>query len=206
VRAPWPAPATGADPIARLIRELGRLPGIGEKTATRLAFYVLRAPDDYARELAEALVQVKERIRLCSRCMNLTEVDPCALCTDARRDDRLLCVVASPPDLHAVERTGDYRGRYHVLHGVLSPLDGVGPDELRIRELLVRLAEGNIAELIIATSPNVEGEATALYLAKVVKPLGVRVSRIATGVAVGGELEYADGVTLSRALEGRRPM
>ncbi len=193
-----------ADPIARLIQQLGKLPGIGEKTATRLAFHVLRAPEAYARELAAALVDVKERIRLCASCLNLTEQDPCALCADPRRDARTLCVVAHPTDLIAIERTGGYRGRYHVLHGVLSPLEGIGPDDLHLRELLARV--GDFAEVIIATSPNVEGEATALYLSKVLKPLGLRVTRIASGVPIGGELEYADGVTISRALEGRRDM
>ena len=194
------------DPIARLIRALGKLPGVGEKTATRHAFYVLRSPDTFARELAQALVEVKEKIRLCSTCMNLTETDPCALCADARRDDRVICTVATPTDLYAIERAAGFRGRYHVLHGVLSPLEGIGPDDLRIKELLGRLAPGTVAELIIATSPNVEGEATALYLAKVCKPLGVKVTRIASGLAVGGELEYADGVTITRALDDRRPM
>jgi recombination protein RecR len=193
------------DPIGRLVRELAKLPGIGEKTATRLAFYILRAPDAYAHELAQALVEVKDKIRLCEQCMNLTEHSPCGLCTDARRDPKVICVVAHAPDLYAVERTGGFRGHYHVLHGVLSPLDGIGPDDLRIRELLTRLGKG-VEELIIATSPNVEGEATALYLAKVCKPLGVRVTRIASGVAVGGELEYADGVTIARALDARRDM
>jgi recombination protein RecR len=195
-----------SDPITRLIRELAKLPGIGEKTATRLAFHVLRAPVEYAQDLARALVDVKDKIRLCERCMNLTEQSPCSLCADARRDPTLICVVATPPDLHAVERTGGFRGRYHVLHGVLSPLEGIGPDDLRIKELLARLGPEQVRELIVATSPNVEGEATALYLAKVVKPLGVKVTRIASGLAVGGELEYADGVTISRALEARREM
>ena len=193
------------DPIGRLIRALAKLPGVGEKTATRLAFHVLRAPDTLARELAQALVDVKERIRLCSVCMNLTEADPCALCSDARRDPRLICVVATPPDLYAIDRTGGFRGRYHVLHGVLSPLEGVGPDDLRIKELLAR-AQSDVSEVIVATSPNVEGEATALYLSRVLKPLGVRVTRIASGLAVGGELEYADGVTITRALDQRREM
>lgn len=191
------------DPIGRLIRELARLPGIGEKTASRLAFHLLRAPDSQSRDLAQALVEVKEKIRLCEVCMNLTEASPCGLCSDARRDGRLICVVAHPPDLYAIERTGGFRGRYHVLHGVLSPLDGIGPDDLRLKELLARLA-GDVDELIVATSPNVEGEATALYLAKVVRPLGVKVSRIASGLAVGGELEYADGMTIARALDARR--
>lgn len=194
------------DPISRLIRELAKLPGIGEKTASRLAFHILRAPGDYARDLAQALVEVKDKIRLCSVCMNLTADDPCALCADARRDAGLIAVVATPPDLYAIERTGGFRGRYHVLHGVLSPLEGVGPDDLRIKELLGRLGGGAVREIIVATSPNVEGEATALYLAKVLRPLGVKVTRIASGVAVGGELEYADGVTITRALEARREM
>ena len=194
-------------PIARLVRELARLPGIGEKTATRLAFHILRAPEGYARDLAAAILEVKERIRLCSVCRNLTESDPCSMCTDPRREAALVCVVAHPTDLLAVERTGGFRGRYHVLHGVLSPLDGIGPDDLRLRELLARVggADG-LREVIVATSPNVEGEATALYLAKVLKPLGIRVSRIAQGVPIGGEIEFADGVTLSRAIEGRREM
>jgi recombination protein RecR len=194
------------DPIGRLIRELSRLPGVGEKTATRLAFHILRSPEAQARDLAQALVEVKQRIRLCSTCMNLTEADPCALCADARRDARMVCVVASPPDLYAIERAGHFRGRYHVLHGVLSPLDGVGPDDLKLRELVTRLEREKVEELIVATSPNVEGEATALYVARVCKPLGVRVTRIASGVAVGGELEYADGVTIAKALEARREM
>jgi recombination protein RecR len=198
------------DPISRLIRELAKLPGIGEKTASRLAFHILRAPGDYARDLAQSLVEVKEKIRLCSTCMNLTEQDPCTLCADARRDPTLVAVVATPPDLYAIERTGGFRGRYHVLHGVLSPLEGIGPDDLRIKELLHRVArpggEVVLKEIIVATSPNVEGEATALYLAKVLRPLGVRVTRIASGLAVGGELEYADGVTITRALEARREM
>jgi recombination protein RecR len=203
------------DPIQRLILRLARLPGIGEKTATRLAFHVLRAPEAQARELAQAILEVREKIRLCSVCCTLTEDDPCAVCSDARRDDAVICVVAQPTDLIAVERAGHFRGRYHVLHGVLSPLDGVGPDDLRIGELLRRLSApdapvgaqaAHAREVIIATSPNVEGEATAMYLAKLIKPFGVRVTRIASGVPIGGELEYVDQVTLTRALEGRREM
>lgn len=195
-----------ADPIARLIAELAKLPGIGEKSATRLAFFVLRAPAEYAHALARALVDVKEKIAECAICRNLSDASPCGLCLDARREGRLLCVVAQPTDLLAVERSGHYRGRYHVLHGVLSPLDGIGPDELRIAELLPRLGEGAVDELIVATSPSVEGEATALYLARLIKPLGVRVTRIASGVPIGGELEYVDHVTLSRAFDGRREL
>lgn len=197
------------DPIQRLIRELSKLPGIGQKTATRLAFHILRTPTSAVRDLADALVEVKEKIRFCSVCMNLTEQDPCQLCVDPSRDRHLLCVVAHPPDLLAVERTGSFRGRYHVLHGVLSPLEGVGPDDLRLRELLTRLQGPTaepIKEVIVATSPNVEGEATAMYVARTLKPLGVRVTRIASGLPIGGDLEYADGVTIARALEVRRDM
>jgi recombination protein RecR len=194
------------DPIQRLVLRLARLPGIGEKTATRLAFHILRAPEAHARELAQAILEVREKIRLCSSCFNLTEDDPCSICTDARRERGVLCVVAQPTDLLAIERSGHYRGRYHVLHGVLSPLDGVGPDDLRIADLVRRLSAEPISEVIVATSPNVEGEATAMYLAKLIKPSGVRVTRIAAGVPIGGELEYVDQVTLSRALDGRRDM
>ncbi len=194
------------DPIQRLILRLGRLPGIGEKTATRLAFHILRAPEAQARELAQAILEVREKIRLCSVCCNLTERDPCAICSDARRDEGVLCVVAQPTDLLAIERSGQYQGRYHVLHGVLAPLDGVGPDDLRIAELLRRVETHTTVEVILATSPNVEGEATAMYIARLVKPLGVRTTRIASGVPIGGELEYVDQVTLTRALEGRREM
>jgi recombination protein RecR len=197
------------DPIQRLIRELSKLPGIGQKTATRLAFHLLRTPVDQVRDLAQALTEVKEKIRFCSVCMSLTEQDPCQLCLDPSRDQHLLCVVAHPPDLLAVERTGSFRGRYHVLHGVLSPLEGIGPDDLRLRELLTRLhgpTAEPIQEVIVATSPNVEGEATAMYVARTLKPLGVRVTRIASGLPIGGDLEYADGVTIARALEVRRDM
>ncbi|MFH0899407.1 MAG: recombination mediator RecR [Pseudomonadota bacterium] len=194
------------EPIQRLIQRLGRLPGIGEKTATRLALHILRAPETVARELASAIVDVREKIGFCSTCFNLTEKDPCAICLDARRDSWLLCVVAQPADVMALEKAGLFRGRYHVLHGVLSPLDGIGPDDLRIPELLRRLGEGSrFAEVILATSPNVEGEATAMYLAKLIKPLGVeKVTRIASGIPIGGELEYVDQITLARALEARR--
>lgn len=193
------------DPITRLTAELSKLPGIGEKTAQRLAFHILQSKPEYARGLAEALVDVVEKVRLCSLCCTLTETDPCALCSDPKRDSSLLCVVESVPDLLAVERTREFRGRYHVLHGALSPLDGIGPDRLRIRELLRRLeGEEKVSEVIVATNPDVEGEATALYLTKLLRPMGIRVTRIAQGVPIGGDLEYADQATLARALHGRR--
>jgi len=195
-----------ADPIARLVKELARLPGIGEKTAQRLAFHVLEAGPAYAAALAEAVVGVVRDVRLCSSCQTLTDRDPCPICSDPERDARLLCVVEGVPDLVAVERTHEFRGRYHVLHGALSPLDGVGPGDLKIRELLLRLEREPADEVVIATNPNVEGEATALYLAKLLKPLGVRVTRIAQGVPMGGDLEFADQVTLARALSGRRDL
>ena len=193
-----------ADPIARLVRELARLPGIGEKTAQRLAFHILEEGAEFAGRLAEAVAAVVREVRLCSTCQTLTERDPCPICADPERDARVLCVVEGVPDLVAVERTHEFRGRYHVLHGALSPLDGVGPGDLKIRELLLRLERQPCEEVVIATNQDVEGEATALYLAKLLKPAGVRVTRIAQGVPMGGDLEYADQVTLARALAGRR--
>ncbi|HEY3353624.1 MAG TPA: recombination mediator RecR [Polyangia bacterium] len=193
-----------ADPIKVLVQQLAKLPGIGEKTATRLAFHIIRSPEEYAVALADAIRGVRREVRLCSVCCSLTTDDPCAFCADARRDRETVCVVAHPPELIAIERTGAYRGRYHVLHGVLAPLEGLGPEDLRITELLRRLAGGEIREIILALSSTVEGEATALYLTKVLRPLGVRVTRIASGVPIGGELEYTDPATISRALEGRR--
>ncbi len=195
-----------ADPIARLVKELARLPGIGEKTAQRLAFHVLAAGPAYAEALAAAVTGVVRDVRCCSACQTLTDKDPCGICSDGRRDPRLLCVVEGVPDLVAIERTHEFRGRYHVLHGALSPLDGVGPSDLKIRELLVRLETEPADEIIIATNPDVEGEATALYLARLLKPMGVKVSRIAQGVPMGGDLEYADQVTLARAMSGRREL
>ncbi len=192
--------------IARLVQELTRLPGIGEKTAARLAFYVLRADRRYAEALAQALIAVKDATLLCSVCFALTETDPCPICSDPGRSDDAICVVEEPPDLMAVERVREFRGRYHVLHGALAPLDGVGPDELKIQPLLVRLRDGTVREVILATNPTAEGEATALYLARLIKPLGLRVTRIAHGIPVGGDLEYADVMTVGRALEGRREM
>ncbi|MEO8704798.1 MAG: recombination mediator RecR [Kofleriaceae bacterium] len=195
-----------ADPIRRLVQELGRLPGIGEKTATRLAFHLIRGNRQQVTDLAQALLDITDKIRLCSVCMNMTEADPCTLCTDGRREPETICVVASPSDLIAIDRGGHFRGHYHVLHGLLSPLEGIGPDDLRIAELVRRLGSEAVREVIIATSPSVDGEATAMYIAKTIKPLGVSVSRIATGLPVGGELEYSDQATIARALAGRATM
>ncbi len=194
-----------SDPIRRLVAELARLPGIGEKSATRLAFHLVRSQRQQVRDLAQALLDVTDKIRLCSVCMNMTEVDPCPMCSDTRRDPETICVVASPSDLVAIDRGGHFRGRYHVLHGLLSPLEGIGPDDLRIAELIRRLGP-DVHEVIVATSPSVDGEATAMYIARTIKPLGVRVSRIATGLPVGGELEYSDQATIARALAGRATM
>ncbi|HJQ85586.1 MAG TPA: recombination mediator RecR [Candidatus Binatia bacterium] len=192
--------------MARLIEQLARLPGIGEKTAGRLAFYILRADRQYAQELADALLAVKDETRLCSVCFALTEADPCPLCTDPARATDAICVVEEPADLLAVERAREFRGRYHVLHGAIAPLDGIGPDELKIQPLLVRLRDGAVREVILATNPTAEGEATAMYLARLIKPLGLKVTRIAHGIPVGGDLEYVDVMTVGRALEGRREM
>jgi recombination protein RecR len=199
-----------ADPIRRLVQELARLPGIGEKTATRLAFHLIRSNRQQIRDLAQALLDATDKIRLCSVCMNMTEDDPCAMCTDPRRDAETICVVATPSDLVAIDRGGHFRGRYHVLHGLLSPLEGIGPDDIRLAELVRRLGgaaeAAMVREVIIATSPSVDGEATAMYVARLIKPLGIQVSRIATGLPVGGELEYSDQATIARALAGRATM
>lgn len=195
--------------LNRLVAQFARLPGIGEKTAQRLAFHVLRSPPDFARGLAQALVELVDRVRLCPRCFSLhdgPEGSLCGFCTDARRDDRLICVVEGIADELAIERTREFKGRYHVLHGVLSPLEGVGPDQLRIRELLTRLSDSPIEELIVATNPDVEGEATALYLTRLLKPMGLKVTRLAQGLPMGGDLEFADQATLARALAGRRDL
>lgn len=192
--------------VARLIETLQRLPGIGPKTAQRLTFHLLKQPPARVRELAEALVELRARAVHCARCFNVTDEEPCRICADPTRDAGLLCVVEEPNDLWAMERTGQYRGHYHVLLGALSPLDGVGPDELKVRELLARLDATPVREVILATNPNVEGDATAIYLAKLLRPLGLTVTRIARGLPVGGDLEYADEVTLARALEGRLVM
>ncbi len=191
------------EPITRLIEQLQRLPGIGRKGAQRLAFHILRTPREEAERLVEAVRDVKERITYCSVCNNVTDVDPCAICTGGR-DSRVVCVVEEPQNVMAIEKGGEYKGSYHVLMGALSPLQGVGPDDLKIKSLLARVEAGNVDEVILATNPNVEGEATAIYLAKLLKPLGVRVTRIAMGVPVGSDLEYADEFTVHKAMEGRR--
>jgi len=194
------------EPVARLIEALQKLPGVGPKSAQRMTFFLLKRPADEVGELSAALTALKTRIVHCSRCFNVTEEDPCPICSDPARDARSLCVIEEPNDLLAVERTGEFKGRYHVLMGALSPLDGIGPEDIRVRELLHRLDGETVDEVILATNPSVEGEATAIYLAKLLKPLGLRITRIARGLPVGGDLEYADEVTLSKALEGRKEM
>ena len=194
------------EPLVRLTGALQKLPGIGAKSAQRLAFHLLKQSREEADQLCDAIRDVKQRIVHCSVCSNITDRDPCFYCTDAGRDRRLLCVVEDPHNVDAIEKTGDFRGAYHVLMGALSPLKGVGPDDLRIAGLLQRVGGGEVAEVILATNPNVEGEATAIYLARLLKPLGVRVSRIAMGVPVGSDLEYADEITMMKAMEGRREM
>jgi len=190
--------------VQDLIDELGRLPGIGPKSAQRIAFHVLVADPQDVRRLAGVLLEIKDKVRFCSTCGNVAEQEQCRICADARRDSSIICVVCESKDIVAIERTREYRGRYHVLGGAISPIDGVGPDDLRIRELMVRLADSGVEEVILATDPNLEGEATATYLARLIKPMGLRVTRLASGLPVGGDLEYADEVTLGRAFEGRR--
>jgi recombination protein RecR len=199
-------PTQHAQPITRLIQELTKLPGVGAKTASRLAMHILRSSREDAGNLARAILEVKEKIRLCSLCFNLTDQDPCRICQDPRRDGEVICVVSGPEDLLALEKSGSFRGLYHVLQGVLSPLEGVGPKDLRISELLSRLQGGKVKEVILATNPSVEGEATAQFLSQIIKPLGIRVTRIARGVPMGGDLQYTDEVTLSKSLENRSPM
>lgn len=190
-------------PLQRLIEQFEKLPGIGKKTAQRLAFYVLAMPESYASAFAEALTEAKQKIKYCSVCCNLTDGDTCSICSDGTRDRTTICVVEEPQDVAAFERAREYRGLYHILHGTISPLDGIGPEQLRIKELMTRLSDPALREVIIATNPTVEGEATASYLSRLIKPLGLQVSRLAYGIPVGGDLEYADEVTLMRALEGR---
>lgn len=200
------------DPITRLVSAFTKLPGVGERTASRLAFFILNQPEEIATELAEALVEVKQKVGLCERCCNLTDARLCSICQSPKRDRAAICVVENTPDLRAIENTGEFMGTYHVLHGLISPLEGIGPDDVHIRELLKRLespqANGDeeVEEIIIATSPSVDGEATSLYLSKLIKPLGIRVTRIASGVPIGSELEYTDKSTLSRALMERRDL
>jgi recombination protein RecR len=195
-----------SEPLAKLVEQLQRLPGIGAKSAQRLAFHVLKTPREEVDRLTDAMRDVKDRVTYCSICSNITDVDPCYYCTDSGRDPRIICVVEEPENVTGVEKTRDFKGLYHVLMGALSPLHGVGPDDLKIKSLLTRVSAGTVEEVILATNPNVEGEATAIYLAKLLKPLGVRVTRIAMGVPVGSDLEYADEVTMQRAMEGRREL
>jgi len=200
-----PLTATAA-PLARLIDEFYKLPGIGPKSAQRLAYYLLRMPAREAQSLASAILEVKEKVVLCTVCQNVTEIDPCRVCSDDRRDRSVICVVEEPLDILAIERTHSYRGLHHVLHGAISPMDGIGPEELKVGELLARVRSGETQEVILATNPNLEGEATAMYLTRLLRPLGLKVTRLARGLPVGGDLEYADDVTLANALEGRQEM
>jgi recombination protein RecR len=202
---PW-HPSGAAAPVARLIEELHRLPGVGPKGAQRLAYHLLRASREEAQALAEAIVEVKEKIRLCAICQNTTDVDPCLICADESRDGSVICVVEEPLDILSIERTRGYRGFYHVLHGSISPMEGVGPEQLKVRELLERLRDGKVTEVIMATNPNLEGEATSMYVSRLLQPLGVRVTRLARGLPMGGDLEYADDLTLARALENRQEL
>jgi recombination protein RecR len=193
-----------AGPLSRLIDELKRLPGIGQKSAQRIAFHIERAAREDVERLSQAILEVKDKIRLCSLCNNLTEQDPCEYCSDPTRDQSVICVVETPYNVVGIERTREFHGLYHVLHGALAPLQGIGPEQLRLKNLMERLKSGSVKEIIVATNPNVEGEATAIYLSKLIKPLGVKVSRIAMGIPVGSELEFADEVTMLKAMEGRR--
>ena len=201
-----PNPGSIAGPVQALINEFSKLPTIGSKTAARLVFYLLNRPRNEAQSLSEAILAVKDKVRFCSQCYSLTEEDPCGICTDARRDATILCVVAEAKDIYAIERTGAYRGRYHVLGGLISPMDGVGPAQLRVKELIERIGVQSPDEVLLATNPNAEGEATALYLSRLLTPLCTTVSRLAYGLPIGGDLDYADEVTLARALEGRRTL
>lgn len=193
-------------PLARLINEMSKLPGIGSKTAQRLAFYILSLEDKEAEQLAQSILTAKREMRYCSVCGNLTDTDPCSICSDPSRDGTEICVVESPKDVMAMERIREFNGLYHVLHGVISPMDGIGPEDINLMPLLKRLQSSDVKELIIATNPNIEGEATAMYIARLIKPSGIKVTRIAHGIPVGGDLEYADEVTLLKAMEGRREL
>ncbi|HEX2926302.1 MAG TPA: recombination mediator RecR [Ruminiclostridium sp.] len=193
-----------AVPVAKLVEEFQKLPGIGHKSAQRLAFYVINMPMEKVQRLSDSILEAKQKTRYCSVCSNLTDVDPCPLCSGTSRDKTAICVVQDPRDVVAMERTREFKGLYHVLHGAISPMQGIGPEDIRIKELIARLGSGEVKEVILATNPNVEGEATAMYISKLIKPLGVKATRIAHGIPVGGDLEYADEVTLAKALEGRR--
>ncbi|MDD4565465.1 MAG: recombination mediator RecR [Eubacteriales bacterium] len=195
-----------AKPLINLISELSKLPGIGGKTAQRLAFYILSQEDKDASALAEAILEAKKNMRYCSICGNLTDIDPCGICNDSARDHSVICVVESPRDVSAMERIKEFQGLYHVLHGSISPMDGIGPDDINLKQLIIRLQKTDVSEVILATNPNIEGEATAMYTARLIKPSGIKVTRIAHGVPVGGDLEYADEITLSKAMEGRREL
>ncbi|MEA4899472.1 recombination mediator RecR [Bacillota bacterium Meth-B3] len=196
----------GIEPIQKMVNQLSKLPGIGQKTAQRLAYYIVSLNEEQVRELAGAIYNGKKNVHFCPVCGNYTDRDPCALCADPARDASILCVVRDPRDVAAMERMRDYRGAYHVLHGVISPMDGVGPDDIRIRELMARLSDGAVKEVVLATNPDIEGEATASYIARLIRPMGITVTRIAHGVPVGGDLEYTDEVTLAKAFEGRREL
>ncbi len=193
-----------AEPINQLIKRLAKLPGVGEKTASRLALYILRSSKEEAYDLARSIVNVKEKITFCSICCNLTDENPCKICNDEKRDKEIICVVEEPGDLMALESSGEFKGKYHVLYGVISPLDGVTPDDIKMQELMARLKNGQVKEVVIATNPTTNGNATALYLSKLIKPLGIKVTRIAQGIPIGGDIEYTDEVTLRKAMEGRR--
>ncbi|HML36105.1 MAG TPA: recombination mediator RecR [Bacillota bacterium] len=195
-----------AKPLSNLIGELAKLPGIGGKTAQRLAFHILSQDDKEAFALAEAILDAKKNMKYCSVCGNLTDVDPCGICTDPARDQSVICVVESPRDVSAMERIKEFQGLYHVLHGAISPMDGIGPEDINLKQLIIRLQQNDVREVILATNPNIEGEATAMYAARLIKPSGIKVTRIAHGVPVGGDLEYADEITLSKAMEGRREL
>ncbi len=194
----------GIEPIQKMVNQLSKLPGIGQKTAQRLAYYIISLEEHQVKDLASAIYNGKKQVHFCPVCGNYTDRDPCALCSDTARDASILCVVRDPRDVAAMDRMRDYKGQYHVLHGVISPMDGVGPDDIRIRELMARLADGGVREVVLATNPDIEGEATASYIARLIRPMGITVTRIAHGVPVGGDLEYTDEVTLSKAFEGRR--
>lgn len=193
-----------AEPIIRLIKEFSKLPGVGEKTASRFAFYVLNTNKEYVQKLVKSLIDVKEKIMLCSSCFNLSDKNPCSICSDATRRDNIICVVEDIKDMAAIEKMGGFKGRYHILHGTLSPLKGIGPEDIKVNELIDRVRQGVVEEIILATNSDMDGEATALYITRLLKPVGVRVTRIATGIPVGSDLEYIDGATLGRAMEGRR--